>query len=100
VPIVSIPPQRIHDWDSLLRRVPWIFRFPHGLRGMNGWIDYMSSADSVEHAVMDPTLIASPGDALPFKLTLAGVARHAGAHQSAPLARCWPRWTFIDRAIN
>lgn len=68
MPIARIPCGRIRDWDSFYAVFMEVFRFPYGLQGMDGWIDYMSSADDPEDGFIPPQFIAGPGDVLTLQL--------------------------------
>jgi hypothetical protein len=98
MPIVSIPTQRIHDWDSFYAAFLEIFRFPHGLRSMDGWIDYMSSADSTDDAMMDADLIAPPGDVLTLQLEDAAGFAARCPEQYEALVECsaFVNWRRIE----
>jgi len=69
MPVVSIPTERIEDWDSFYAVFQEIFRFPFGLKGMDGWIDYMTSADEPDAKLIAPEFIAGPGDVLTLQVT-------------------------------
>jgi hypothetical protein len=45
-----------------------VFRFPYGLSGMDGWIDYMSSVDDPEDGFIPPEYLAGPGEVLTLRL--------------------------------
>jgi len=104
VPVVSIPTRRIHDWDSFYEVFVELFRFPYGLRGMDGWIDYMSSADSVEDGMIDPSKIAAPGGVLTLQLDDAADFAARCPEQYAALVECsafvnWRRIEVGERPI-
>jgi hypothetical protein len=45
MPVAEIQTSRIVDWETFYAVFQEVFRFPYGLTGMDGWIDYMSSVD-------------------------------------------------------
>jgi hypothetical protein len=104
VPVVSIPTKTIFDWDSLYEVFLEIFRFPYGLRGMDGWIDYMSSADDPEDGVIPTELIAGPGDVLTLQIEDAGDFASRCPEQYEALIDCsafvnWRRIEIGERPI-
>jgi hypothetical protein len=104
VPVVSIPCGKIEDWESFYAVFMEVFRFPHGLGSMDGWIDYMSSADASEDGFIPTEFIAGPGDVLTLQLQdVAGFAERC-PEQYAALVECsafvnWRRIEQGERAI-
>ncbi len=80
------------------------FSVPYGLQGMDGWIDYMSSSDSVEDAMMDVSLVARPGDVLTLQLEDAAGFAARCPEQYEALVDCsafvnWRRLEVGERPI-
>ena len=104
MPVATIPCGHIRDWDTFYGVFMEIFRFPHGLKGMDGWIDYMSSADSPEDEFIPPEFIAAPGDVLTLQLDDVAEFAERCPEQYAALVECsafvnWRRIEIGERPI-
>jgi hypothetical protein len=98
MPVVAVPCGAIHDWESFYGVFMEVFSFPYGLRSMDGWIDYMSSADDPDDGYMPPEFLAGPGDVLTLQLDdVAGFAERC-PDQYAALIDCsaFVNWRRIE----
>lgn len=94
-----IPCAAINDWDSFYAVFMEVFRFPHGIRSMDGWIDYMSSADDPDDRYIPDEFIARSGDVLTLQLNdVAGFADRC-PEQYAALIECsaFVNWRRIEQ---
>lgn len=69
MPIVQIPVERIHDWDSFHDVFSEVLGFPsfYG-RNVSAWVDCLTDADRPETGMLAREVCAGPGDVLTIQI--------------------------------
>src|SRR5262245_20356529 len=89
MPVVSIPADRISDWDSFHDVFAEALGFPsfYG-RNMDAWIDCLTSADSVDDELVRGNAKAGPGDVLTLQIENGADFAHRCPEQYKALIEC------------
>jgi hypothetical protein len=101
MPVVAIPIERITDWESFHDVFAEVLGFPdyYG-RNLDAGIDCVTYADDAEADMIDPALIATPGNVLTLELGMLGNLAERCAEQYDALLDCsaFVNWRRIETA--
>jgi hypothetical protein len=98
MPIVSIPADRINDWDSFHDVFAQALGFPEFYgRNMDAWNDCLLAADA-DDGMISPQIVAGPGDVLTLQIENAGDFAERCPAQFEALVECaaFVNWARID----
>ena len=106
MPVVSIPTDRISDWESFHDVFAETLGFPsfYG-RNLDAWIDCLTSADAPDgDELFGADVVAGPGDVLTLQIANAGAFARRCPEQYEALVECsafvnWRRIEVGERPI-